>query len=63
MDKLIGIDLASGEDHTGIYARIKDAVHVCTLPRELGNVTKLEVRNGKVVAHTESGIEMIVPVR
>jgi hypothetical protein len=36
------------------------AEHVLTLPRELGAVTKLEVRNGKLLASTESGIKMIV---
>lgn len=37
------------------------AVFVCEVPSALGRVTKLEQRNGKVVASTESGIEFIVP--
>ena len=38
-----------------------NTVFVCELPSELGRVTKLEGRNGKVVATTESGIPFIVP--
>jgi hypothetical protein len=34
---------------------------ICDVPKALGLPTKLEVRNGKVICHTESGIEMIVP--
>ena len=34
---------------------------VAELPTELGEVTKLEIRDGKVVAHTASGIRFIVP--
>ena len=33
---------------------------VCVLPG-LGAVTRLEPRNGRIVAHTESGIDFIVP--
>lgn len=42
--------------------RIEDAVFVCEVPRELGAVTKLEVKRGKVIARTEGGQTMIVPV-
>jgi hypothetical protein len=61
MPEIIGIDWAKPEsDHTS-HALIKGMTLVCVIPRELGAVTRLEVRNGKVVCHTESGIEMIVP--
>jgi hypothetical protein len=36
---------------------------VCKVPDELGRVKRLIVRDGKVTAETESGIEMIVPMR
>jgi len=39
----------------------KDATYICEVPKELGRVTKLSVRNGKVVAETASGTQMIVP--
>jgi hypothetical protein len=35
--------------------------YVCTVPPELGAVTKLEVKGGRVIARTESGYTMIVP--
>ena len=35
--------------------------YVCNVPSDLGAVTKLELRGGKIVAETESGISMIVP--
>lgn len=38
-----------------------DATFVCEVPRDLGAVTKLKKRGGKIVAETESGIEMIIP--
>lgn len=38
------------------------ATYVCDVPPNLGCVTALRVQEGKVVASTESGIEMIVPV-
>lgn len=34
---------------------------ICKVPDALGRVTRLVVRDGKVSAQTESGIEMIVP--
>ena len=40
--------------------RIEGMEYVCTLPRELGKVTKLEIKSGKLVCRTESGISMIV---
>lgn len=36
------------------------AACVMALPKELGRVTALNIRHGKVVASTESGIAMIV---
>lgn len=42
--------------------RIEGAMFVCELPRELGAVTKLSERGGKIVAETESGTPFIVPV-
>jgi len=36
--------------------------HLCTVPADLGKVMRLDIRNGKVIAETESGIQMIVPV-
>lgn len=36
---------------------------VCEIPDALGRVLKLEQRSGKVVAHTESGIQFIVPTK
>jgi hypothetical protein len=38
----------------------KGAALVCNVPAPLGRVTALTVRNGKLVAKTESGISMIV---
>jgi hypothetical protein len=54
------MDMASDEDHTGICLRRPGFTFVCELPRALGNVTGLEVRNGRVVADTDSGIKMIL---
>ncbi len=39
-----------------------DAAYVCEVPASLGAVTGLSVQNGRVVAETESGMQMIVPV-
>ena len=41
---------------------IDGTVFVCEVPQSLGAVTKLKKRGEKIVAVTESGIEMIVPV-
>jgi hypothetical protein len=41
--------------------KIEGATFICEVPAELGAVTELEVKNGKVVAETESGVQMIVP--
>lgn len=35
--------------------------YLCTLPADLGAVTRLRKVNGRMVAETESGILMIVP--
>ncbi len=37
------------------------AEFVYTVPKELGRVTKLRSQNGRVIAETESGAEMIIP--
>lgn len=36
---------------------------VCEVPSSLGRVTKLRIKGGKVIAETESGTQMIVPIR
>lgn len=41
--------------------KLKEATYVCDVPKELGRVTKLSVRNGRVVAETASGTQMIIP--
>jgi hypothetical protein len=41
---------------------ILDAEYVCDVPIELGRVTKLKVRGDKVIAETDSGMQMILPV-
>lgn len=40
---------------------IEGATYVCTVPEELGAVTGLEVKRGRVIARTKSGQTMIVP--
>lgn len=42
---------------------ILDAEFICEVPPELGRVTKLRIKGGRVVAETESGTRMIVPTR
>lgn len=59
--RIVGIDMASGPDRTVFHTRVKGAQFVCAVPPELGAVTKMEIISGRVVAHTESGIDMIVP--
>lgn len=46
-----------------VHIPILDAEFICEVPPELGRVTKLRIKGGKVTATTESGIEMIVPTR
>lgn len=36
--------------------------YVCEVPKELGAVTDLTEKQGKIIADTESGIKFIVPV-
>lgn len=50
------------ERGTAGVRKIEDATFVCEVPQTLGAVTKLSVKNGKVIATTESGVQMIVPV-
>ena len=57
----MGWDLASGEDYSAIAGAVRDMTFVCEVPRGLGNVTALEPRGNKLIARTESGIELIVP--
>ncbi len=40
---------------------ISGCEYICSVPEELGAVTKLELSHGRVLARTESGITMIVP--
>lgn len=42
--------------------RLDGATFICEVPPDLGEVTGLKMRGGRVVASTASGIEMIVPV-
>lgn len=42
--------------------RFEGSTFICEVPKELGAVTKLEVKGGGVIARTESGTSMIVPV-
>jgi hypothetical protein len=35
--------------------------HVCTLPGDLGAVTRLKIKGGRVIAETESNADFIVP--
>ena len=58
-DEVIWATSTTGEDFQ--WKPIKGATFVCTLPAALGAVTKLEVKNGKVVATTSSGVPFIVP--
>jgi hypothetical protein len=41
---------------------LEGATYVCEVPKELGAVTKIETKRGKVIVRTESGQTMIVPV-
>lgn len=56
-----GFDPAKGEDNAALAVRVSDAVFVCDVPKALGGVVRLEQRGGRIVAVTESGMEMIVP--
>lgn len=38
-----------------------DAKYLCEIPRALGRITALENVGGRVVAHTESGVDFICP--
>ncbi len=40
---------------------LMDAEFICEVPPELGRVTKLRIKGDRVMATTESGIEMIIP--
>lgn len=40
---------------------IRAATFLCSVPDELGAVTKLEIKKGRVIARTESGTTLIVP--
>jgi len=42
---------------------IDDLLFVCEVPRELGRILHLELRGDRVIAHTASGIQFIVPKR
>jgi hypothetical protein len=40
---------------------MQGATYVFDVPKALGRVTGLKQQNGKVIAETESGTQMIVP--
>ena len=42
---------------------IPDCTFVCEVPPQLGAVTGFKQRDGKLYVTTESGIEMIVPIK
>lgn len=44
------------------HRKARGCEFVCEVPKDLRSVTGLTVRRGKVVAHTESGIDLIVPM-
>lgn len=46
---------------TGHISRRSGTTFVCELPSALGDVTKLIVKNDRLVAETQSGIPFIVP--
>jgi hypothetical protein len=41
---------------------LEGTTYVCEIPKDLGAVTKIEMKRGKVIVRTESGHTMIVPV-
>ena len=59
---VFGIDPASPDgDKASLCVRVAGTTFVCALPDGIGNPTKLEVKNGRVICRTDSGITMIVP--
>lgn len=54
-------EFSNAQSLTNWYPTRPATQFICNVPAELGLVTRLQVRNGKVVAQTASGIEMIVP--
>lgn len=62
MGDIIGIDPATEDgDQTVLAVRHEGMTYVCAVPDDLGRITKLENKNGTMVAHTESGVPFIVP--
>ena len=59
MKWLDGWEWSSGEPFPSGH---RPNTFICKVPDELGRVTRLEVRNGRVFAQTESGIDFIVPL-
>ena len=64
---ILGADFAAPNGHLSFTAAgtlSRDGFHfVCEVPPELGQVTGMRVKNGRVIAETESGTPMLVPVR
>lgn len=66
-DWITGFSWDSDESPTDVSVailglrRYSGTTFVCEVPHELGPVIRLEQRGGKVIAHTESGMQMIVP--
>jgi len=44
------------------YQTIKGTAYVCEIPKELGRVTALKQKNGRIIAETESRNKMIIPI-
>jgi hypothetical protein len=61
--KIIGIDQGSPEGDKTVIALKRDGLcHVCEVPEALGRITNLREQGGRIIADTESGTPMIVPV-
>ncbi len=44
------------------YPALPECKPICAVPITLGLITGLEIRGESCIAHTESGIDMIVPI-
>lgn len=58
--EIIGIDPGAPEGDRTVISR-PGTKFVCEVPRGIGNPTTLEVRSGKVLLRTDTGIDMIIP--
>lgn len=62
-DLTFGIDTSCGEDENALAVhRAGELFYVCTVPRNLGNITGFTIKNGRVIAETDSGVPLIVPL-